>query len=99
MSENVTPVRTYILVFIILLVLLVATVGAAWLPLGRFHLATALLIALIKAVLIGLYFMHIYHSPKLTWIVSTGSAFFLAILLAFVLNDYMTRDWLAIPGK
>jgi cytochrome c oxidase subunit 4 len=99
MSEHVTPVKTYINVFVILLVLLVATVGAANMPLGHFHLATAMLIAGIKAVLIGLFFMHIYHSPKLTWIVSTGSAFFLALLLAFLLNDYLTRDWLDIPGK
>lgn len=98
-DHHVTPVKTYINVFILLMVLLVATVGAAYVPLGQFHLAAALLIATIKAVFIGAYFMHLVHSPRLTWLVSTGSVFFLLIFFCFLLNDYMTRGWLDIAGK
>jgi len=99
MSHEVTSVRTYVLVFLALLVLLFATVGAAYLPLGRFHLAVALGIAVAKAVLIGMYFMHLHQSHRLTWIVSTASLLWLGIMLALTLSDYLARGWLDIPGK
>ncbi len=99
MSHEVTPVRTYLLVFLALMVLLFATVGAAYLPLGGLHLATALTIAAVKAVLIGLFFMHLYQSHRLTWIVSTASLLWLAIMLGLTLSDYIARGWLDIPGK
>ena len=70
MSGHVVPVRTSIAIFVALLILLFATVGAAYLPLGSLHLPLALTIAVAKAVLIGLFFMHLYYRHHLTWIVS-----------------------------
>ena len=70
MSQHITPVRTYIAVFVALLVLLVATVGAAYLPLGDLHFPVAMTIAAAKAVLIVLFFMHVLHSHRLTMIVA-----------------------------
>jgi cytochrome c oxidase subunit 4 len=109
MSENVQshshshvlPVRTYYIVFTALMVGLVATVVGAYLPLGDFHLATAMTIAIAKAVLIVLYFMHLRYSNKLTAICAVASFIWLAILICFVMNDYLSRDWLSpsIEGK
>jgi cytochrome c oxidase subunit 4 len=99
MSHHVVSVRTDLQVFVALLVLLFATVGAAYLPLGHFHLAVALTIAVAKAVLIGLFFMHLYSSHRLTWIVSVASLLWLGILLALTLSDYLGRGWVEIPGK
>jgi cytochrome c oxidase subunit 4 len=109
MSENshvpghshVLPLRTYYIVFVALMVLLVATVVGAYMPLGNFHLATAMTIAIAKAVLIVLYFMHLRYSNKLTAICAVASFVWLTILIAFVMNDYLTRDWLwpSIEGK
>ena len=99
MSQHVLPVRTNIAVFVVLLLLLVATVGAARLPLGDWHVPIAMAIATAKAVLIILFFMHVLYSHKLTMVVSVASFLWLAIMVALTLNDYLTRDLLHIPGK
>ena len=99
MSGHVIPVRTNFAIFIALLVLLFATVGAAYLPLGPLHLPLAVTIAAAKAVLIGLFFMHLYYRHHLTWIVAMASWLWLSILLALTLSDYLARGWLNIPGK
>ena len=99
MSNHVVSVRTNAIVFVALLSLLFATIGAAYLPLGALHLPLALFFAGTKAVLIGLFFIHIYYRQHLTWIVSTASLLWLGILLALTLSDYLSRGWLAILGK
>jgi cytochrome c oxidase subunit 4 len=99
MTQHVMPVRTNIAVFVALLVLLVMTVVAARMPLGALHVPIAMTIATIKAVLIVLFFMHLLHSHRLMMIVSVASFFWLAIMVALTLNDYLTRGVLQIPGK
>ena len=104
MSQHITPVRTYVAVFIALLLLLVATVGAAHLPLGDLHFPVAMTIAVAKAVLIVLFFMHVLHSHRLTMITAVAGFLWLGILLALTLSDYLSRSgtgWesLNIPGK
>jgi cytochrome c oxidase subunit IV len=98
-SQHVMPVRTNIVIFIILLVLLFATVGAAYLPLEGWHVPIAMTIATAKAVLIVLFFMHLLYSHRLTMIISVASFLWLAIMVALTLNDYWTRGMLKIPGK
>ncbi len=51
-------------------------------------------IAVTKATLVVLFFMHVKYSPKLTWTVIIGSIFWLFIMLVLTMNDYFTRDWL-----
>ena len=99
MTTHIISVRTYVIVFLVLLVLLFATIGAAYLPLGPLHLPTALVIAAAKAVLIGLFFMHVCYRHRLTWVVSIAALLWLGILLALTLSDFLSRGWLAIPGK
>jgi cytochrome c oxidase subunit 4 len=99
MSHHIIPVRTYVAVFVALLVLLIATVGAAFLPLGDFHFPVAMIIAVAKAVLIVLFFMHVLHGHRLTMIIALAGFLWLGIMLALTLSDYLSRDWLRIPGK
>jgi cytochrome c oxidase subunit IV len=99
MSQHITPVRTYIAVFVALLVLLIATVGAAYLPMGELHFPVAMIIAAAKAVLIVLFFMHVLHSHRLTMIIAVAGFLWLGIMLALTLSDYLSRGWLKIPGK
>ncbi len=99
MSNHVVPVRTNIVVFAALLTLLLVTIGAAYLPLGRWHLPLALAFATAKAVLIGLFFMHVLYRNRVTWIFASASLVWLGLLIALTLGDYLSRDWLAIPGK
>jgi len=84
----------YIALGISLLVLTGITVGAAFINLGPFNPVVALLIATIKATLVVLFFMHVKGaSEKLTAAVVISGFFFLAILLALALADYLTRPW------
>ena len=96
---HILPVRTYLAVYIALLVLLVATVGAAFINVEPFNFALTMIIALAKAIMILLIFMHVRYSERLIWVFSSAAFLWLAILIALSLNDYFTRGWLNIPGK
>jgi cytochrome c oxidase subunit 4 len=94
MSEHATSRTFYVALGISLLVLTAVTVGAAFVNLGPFNPAVALLIATIKATLVVLFFMHVKGaSEKMTAAVVVSGFFFLAILLALSMADYLTRDW------
>lgn len=98
-TPHVIPVRTNLTVFGILLVLLVLTIGAAYMNLGILAIPVALTIATLKAVLILLYFMHVRFRPKLIWVFSGAAIFWLGILLALSMNDYLVRGWIDVLGK
>jgi cytochrome c oxidase subunit 4 len=51
----------------------------------------ALLIAFTKMTCVILFFMHVYWSPKLIWLSAIASFFWLAIMFAFTMQDYVTR--------
>jgi cytochrome c oxidase subunit IV len=51
-------------------------------------------IAAAKATLVLLFFMHLWYSPRLIWLIAFGSLLWLAIILALVFADYLTRGWL-----
>jgi cytochrome c oxidase subunit IV len=106
MKQHISSIQTNVVIFGALIVLLFATVGAAYMPLGDFHFATAMVIAAAKAVLIVMYFMHVKYSHRLTAIICAASFLWLGIMIALTLTDYMTRytpqeprGWLHIPGK
>jgi cytochrome c oxidase subunit 4 len=52
-------------------------------------------IAVTKATLVVLYFMHVRYGPRLVWIVAGGGFAWLAILVALTLGDYLTRGAVA----
>ena len=84
-------VRVYVAVFVALLCLTAATVGAAELDLGALNDVVMLGIAVTKATLVVMFFMHVYYGPRLIHVaVATGLAW-LGILLLYTLADYTTR--------
>ncbi len=91
MSEHIVPPKVYVGIFLSLMVLTAATVGAAYVNLGAFNIVVALAIATLKATLVVLYFMHARYSPKRTQLVIICAVFWLAIMLALTLSDYTTR--------
>ena len=95
MSE-ILPVRTYLFVWVILLVLLVATVAVSYVNMSWFNPAIALGIAITKATIIVLYFMHVRYSPRLVWIFVSGSLLWLLVLFG-TFADYLTRPYLPEP--
>ena len=68
MSNHVLPIKTYVAVFVVLMVLLVATVAVSRVHLGDLNVAAALAIAFIKTFLVAFYFMHVRSSHRLIWV-------------------------------
>jgi len=96
MREHIVSPKIYYVIFIALVVLTVVTWSAAKLDLGKMNAVVALTIAVIKATLVVLYFMHVRYSSRLTWVFVCAGFFWLAIMVALTLGDYMTRGWLTI---
>jgi cytochrome c oxidase subunit 4 len=92
-SDKHVSVNTYCVIFSALLVLTLATVAAAEVEFGAWHTPIALGIAVLKATLVVLFFMHVIHSSRLTVLVIFSSLLMLAILLVITLSDYLTRGW------
>jgi cytochrome c oxidase subunit 4 len=93
-SATSSPLKMYFAVFFALLVGTGLTVYAATLDLGRYNAVVALGIATIKATLVALFFMHVWHaSEKLTKLVVIAALFFLLLLLGLTMSDYATRMW------
>ena len=96
MSEHIVSVRVYITIFLALLVGTALTVVAAFLDFPwRLNTIVALTIAVAKATLVVLYFMHVRYSARLVWVIVASALFWMAILFAFTLSDYFTRHWLS----
>ena len=85
--------RIYYVIFAMLLVCTYLTWQVAYFDLGAMNTVVALAIAVFKATIVVLFFMHVKYSSRLTWVVVTGSVFWLMILLALTFNDYLTRGW------
>ena len=94
MTHPSGQVRTYFVVFASLLALTLLTVLASHLEVGGWHTPLALTIAAVKATLVVLFFMHLLHSTRLTWVVVLGSLFWLAIMIGLTMSDYLSRPWL-----
>jgi cytochrome c oxidase subunit IV len=93
MAEYIVPKRVYYTIFAILMLCTLLTVLIAFVDLGRFNTVAALTIAVFKATLVVLYFLHVKYSTRLTWAVVAGSVFWLGILLVLTMSDYLTRHW------
>jgi cytochrome c oxidase subunit 4 len=92
-SKHVPSPLPYLLVFGGLLVLTLTTVLVASVPLGPWHTTVALAIAVVKASLIVLFFMHGLESSRLTWMVIVAAVLWLAIMLGGTFSDYLTREF------
>jgi cytochrome c oxidase subunit IV len=110
MSGHVVPVKTYLGIFVALLALTALTTGVAFVDFGDIHTGiplihviplntvVALAIAVVKMLLVILFFMHVKYSSGLTKIVVMAGFLFLAILVSFTLADELTRVWTPEAG-
>jgi cytochrome c oxidase subunit 4 len=94
MSGHIIPTRVYYLIFAALMIFTAITVAVAFVDLGFLNIAVALSIAVTKATLVVLYFMHVRYSTRLTWVVVSAGFFWLGILIALGLSDYLSRGWM-----
>ncbi len=93
MTHHVVAVRTYFFIFVALLLLTGATTAVAFENLGPLNTVAALAIAVTKALLVILFFMHVRSSGPMTRIVIVAGFLWLVILLTLTLSDYLTRPW------
>jgi len=92
-QHHVTSVGVYIGVFLALAAGTLLTWFASTIELGAWNTPIALLIATTKAVLVILFFMHVIHSTRLTWVVVIGAFLWLGVLFVLTFADYLTRAW------
>jgi cytochrome c oxidase subunit 4 len=83
--------KTYFVVFGALILLTFITTGAAYLDLGILNTPLALTIAVAKALLVMIFFMHLRYSDYLTWVFAGAGVLWLLHLLIFMLSDYLSR--------
>lgn len=95
MSEHIVSPRVYLTIFLTLMLGTGLTVTAAFYDFpGPLNAVVALTIAVVKATLVILYFMHVRYSSRLIWLIISAALFWLAILFALTISDYWTRSWL-----
>ena len=94
MSEHITSPKLYLMIFLALMVLTVVTILVAFQNLGPFNDIVALGIAITKASLVVLYFMHVRHSTPFTKLVVVSGFVWLVFLIVLTLSDYFTRGWI-----
>ena len=95
MSEHIVQPRVYIAIFLSLMVGTALTVFAAFFDFpGPLNAVVALTIAVVKATLVVLFFMHVRYSGRLVWLVIVAALLWLAIMFAITFSDYWTRTWL-----
>ena len=79
----------YFLIWGVLLILTLAEVGYAFLGLPKFWLAAGLIVmAIWKALLVALYYMHLRWEPKRLWVLAASPLPLVAILILAVITEY-----------
>ena len=90
-AEHITPVKVYLVVGLSLICLTALTVAISFIDLGPWNITVALVIASIKALLVSLFFMHLFWDNKLYMIVFAAALLFLTIFLTLTMFDTETR--------
>ena len=97
-GHHVVPVSTYIKVITSLMVLLIITLAAAAVDfsamspnLAWLNIVIAMGIAVVKAIIIILYFMHVKYSSKLDCVFAFAAFYWVMILFGMTLIDYFAR--------
>ena len=96
-QHHVVPVKLYATIVSCLLAFTAITVFAAFVELGPLNTPIALGIAVFKATLVVLFFMHVRYNTPLMWVFAAAGFFMLLILLSLTMQDYMSRGWEMAP--
>jgi cytochrome c oxidase subunit 4 len=98
MAGHISPKSNYFVIFGALMACTMLTVIAAFINLGDLNFPVALVIAVFKATLVILFFMHVKYSSRMVKLVVGVAFFFLVVLLTLTLTDYLSRGWFTAPG-
>ena len=89
--EHIVPIRTYLIIFVALVVGTALTTAIAYVDLGALNVVVMLLIAFTKATLVVLFFMHVKFTSRLTQLAAASGFAWLLILIGLTLSDVLTR--------
>ena len=92
-GHHVAPISLYLTIFGALMVGTILTVVVAKFDFGYMNNVIMLAIAVTKALLVVLFFMHVRWSSRLTWVVAGAGFFWLLIMFTLTMSDYLTRTW------
>ena len=92
-QHHVVPTRIYYAIFAGLMLLTSITVAIAYIDLGPWNTVAAVVIACFKAMIVVLYFMHVKYSTRLIKLTVIAGLYWMGIIFALTLGDYLTRAW------
>jgi len=98
-EHHIVPKRVYFGVFATLIVLTWVTAWISTKDLGPLNIYVALSIAVFKASLVLLFFMHVKYGSKLTKFIVCIGIVWLLMLLFIAMIDIWTRSWMGVPGR
>lgn len=98
-AQHIVPKRIYFAVFFVLIVLTWVTTYISTVDLHRWNIFVALAIAIVKASIVALFFMHVWYSTRLTKMIVMCAIFWLILLLFITMTDIWTRSWMGVPGR
>jgi cytochrome c oxidase subunit 4 len=100
-EHHITPVKMYLLIFGLLLFGTGLTVVAAEHDFGVLNNFFAMAIAVSKALLVLVFFMHLRFSTRMTILTAAAGFFWLALMICMIGMDFWTRgsSLLPVPGK
>jgi cytochrome c oxidase subunit 4 len=98
-EHHIVPKRIYFLVFFALIVLTWVTTIVSTIDLGALNIYVALSIAIFKASLVVLFFMHVKYGSRLTKMIVLCGLYWLLLLLFIAMADLWTRGWMGVPGR
>lgn len=92
-GPHIAPVRMYVAIVSLLFIMTAVTVCAAFVELGILGTPVALAIAIFKATMVVLFFMHVRYNTPLMWVFAGAGFFWLLIMFSLTMQDYVSRDW------
>ncbi len=86
--------KTYVITLFVLILLTLLNVGlSVVLPMGALHGIAAVGIATLEAMIVILFFMHIWYSSRLMKLTVAAGFFTFLVLVVMTLTDYTSRAW------
>lgn len=84
---HVMPPSILLAVYAVLVVLTVATVAVTYVDLGNLNIWVALVIAVVKAALVVLYFMHLKYDSPFNGVAFITALLFVAVFIGVAMMD------------
>jgi cytochrome c oxidase subunit 4 len=91
LETHIQPVKLYLGIAVALLILTITTAVVAQIPLGPYNLVVAIAIATTKALLVALFFMHLFYDSKFYLVIFSMAIIFLGLFIILTMFDTMRR--------